>query len=270
MKKDKVNKRKMNTYLKYGLIMLAAMIFGGFLGGGMSYLNHGAPLGQTIQDAPQTLDLRNRERMFFILLILFVACIIWNEWALHQMKAIEQRLEGVEEEDENDRLEYDLDRIYSITNIVHNIFMILDILKLSTSYSAHYIDTVEDWQAYFWLAGMVVFVITFLYIGIGQIRVIKRIQRIYPQKKGDPASRKFARQWLESCNEAEKEAIYQGSYKAYMCIIRLLPILTALAMVFQMIWNTGIMAIVMLAIVWMVVSITYCKGCMMKKGEKLR
>ena len=55
-----------------------------------------------------------------------------------------------------------------------------------------------------------------------------------------------------------------------MCIIRLLPILTALAMVFQMIWNTGIMAIVMLAIVWMVVSITYCKGCMMKKGEKLR
>ena len=41
-------------------------------------------------------------------------------------------------------------------------------------------------------------------------------------------------------------------------------------MFFQMIWNTGIMAIVMLAIVWMVVSITYCKGCMMKKGEKLR
>ena len=71
---------------------------------------------------------------------------------LHQMKAIEQRLEGVEEEDENDRLEYDLDRIYGITNIVHNIFMILDILILSTSYSAHYIDTVEDWQAYFWLA----------------------------------------------------------------------------------------------------------------------
>ena len=166
MKKDKVNKRKMNTYLKYGLIMLAAMIFGGFLGGGMSYLNHGAPLGQTIQDAAQMLVLGIRERMFFILLILFVVCIIWNEWALHQMKAIEQRLEGVEEEDENDRLEYDLDRIYGITNIVHNIFMILDILILSTSYSAHYIDTVEDWQAYFWLAGMVVFVITFLYIGI--------------------------------------------------------------------------------------------------------
>ena len=57
MKKDKVNKRKMNTYLKYGLIMLAAMIFGGFLGGGMSYLNHGAPLGQTIQDAAQMLVL---------------------------------------------------------------------------------------------------------------------------------------------------------------------------------------------------------------------
>ena len=133
MKKDKVNKRKMNTYLKYGLIMLAAMIFGGFLGGGMSYLNHGAPLGQTIQDAAQMLVLGIRERMFFILLILFVVCIIWNEWALHQMKAIEQRLEGVEEEDENDRLEYDLDRIYGITNIVHNIFMILDILILSTA-----------------------------------------------------------------------------------------------------------------------------------------
>ena len=79
MKKDKVNKRKMNTYLKYGLIMLAAMIFGGFLGGGMSYLNHGASLGQTIQDAAQMLVLGIRERMFFILLILFVVCIIWND-----------------------------------------------------------------------------------------------------------------------------------------------------------------------------------------------
>lgn len=266
----KKNKKKMNTYVKYGLIMLLSMIFGGVLGAGMSYVGHGTASGRLLQDVIQQLLLWMRERIFYILLLLFVACVIWNEWAQHRMKELGLQLENVEEEDENDLLEYKLDRCYGITSIVHNIFIILNLLILSTGYSTSYFETVEGQQVYFLFASMLLVVLSCIYIGICQIRQVKRIQRIYPQKKGDPASIRFARQWLESCDEAEKEAIYQGSYKAYMCISRLFPILTAVAMVCHLIWNTGIMAIVMLSIAWMIASVTFCKGCMMKKGERLR
>ena len=50
------------------------------------------------------------------------------------------------------------------------------------------------------------------YFGMWQIRYIKLVQRIYPDKKGDPTSINFQEQWLTpSCDEAERrEEIYEA------------------------------------------------------------
>ena len=48
------------------------------------------------------------------------------------------------------------------------------------------------------------------YFGMWQIRYIKLVQRIYPDKKGDPTSINFQEQWLASCDEAEKEEILRS------------------------------------------------------------
>ena len=50
----------------------------------------------------------------------------------------------------------------------------------------------------------------------GRFVYIKLVQRIYPDKKGDPTSINFQEQWLASCDEAEKEEIYEASYKTYL------------------------------------------------------
>ena len=88
-------------------------------------------------------------------------------------------------------------------------------------------------------------------------------------KKGDPTSLKFPKQWLESCDEAEKECIYQASYKGYQTVMKWAPILTFVALILHMFFDTGILAIVMTSVIWLVTSVTYCRACLQNKGEKL-
>ena len=49
----------------------------------------------------------------------------------------------------------------------------------------------------------------FLLLWHAQARYVKLLQKIHPEKKGDIASKDFHKQWLESCDEAEKEAVYK-------------------------------------------------------------
>lgn len=73
-----------------------------------------------------------------------------------------------------------------------------------------------------------------MYLNVWQIRYVRVIQKIYPDKKGDPTSLKFPKQWLESCDEAEKECIYQASYKGYLTVMKWAPILTFVALILHM------------------------------------
>ena len=185
------------------------------------------------------------------------------------MKRIGSRLEPAEDE-EHDILEYEFDKVGSAGAIGCTGFMILSILILATGYSAKYIETAAKAEGSFLLAGMVVFILENIYLGFWQVRYVKLIQKLCPEKRGDPSSPKFQEQWLESCDEAEKETIYQSSYKTYLMINKLFPILAVIGMLGHLLWDTGILAIVLVSIPWLASSVTYCRNCIIKKGEKLR
>ena len=74
---------------------------------------------------------------------------------------------------------------------------------------------------------------------------------------------------MASCDEAEKECIYQASYKGYQTVMKWAPILTFVALILHMFFDTGILAIVMTSVIWLVTSVTYCRACLQNKGEKL-
>ena len=87
--------------------------------------------------------------------------------------------------------------------------------------------------------------------------------------KGDPSSTKFQEQWLESCDEAEKEVIYQSAYKAYVTINRTIPLILIVVMVANLYFDTGMMAVVVLAVVWMLAQFTYTGNCVKMKKNSL-
>lgn len=149
-------------------------------------------------------------------------CITYQEIVLHKMKKIGARIPGAEDA-EGDRLEFEMEQIGSAAMIYSNLFSVLSILVLSTGYSIDYINSLERKENVWLIAAFIIFIIGTTYQGYWQVRYIKTVQRTYPDKKGDPSSRKFQEQWLQSCDEAEREVIYQGAYKSYRGIMKLLP-----------------------------------------------
>ena len=99
---------------------------------------------------------------------------------------------------------------------------------------------------------------------------MKQVQKAYPEKKGDPSSGKFRQQWLDSCDEAEKEVIYRSAYKSYLCTNKTIPALLLITMLGHLFFNTGIMAIVTVAFIWLVVAVSYLRTCVKLKGKKIR
>lgn len=96
---------------------------------------------------------------------------------------------------------------------------------------------------------------------------MKLLQKTHPEKKGDPSSPKFQEQWLDSCDEAEKEVIYRSAYKAYMTVNRTIPVILILVMLANLYFDTGMLAVIVLAVIWMLAQFTYTGSCVrMKKA----
>ncbi|MDO4272772.1 MAG: DUF3169 family protein [Eubacteriales bacterium] len=259
----KAEHKSMNTYLKYTLILAGSLCLGGLLGIGFVYFN-----ADDWGDGFKGIFRIIRGNLLPILVMVFIISVVYGEIVLRKMKALTGSLSRAEDE-ESDRLEYELDQVGNAGVIANNILSVLAILILSTGYSLQYISDVVKEEKIFVLSAFVIFVIHSAYGGYWQMRYVKLVQKAYPEKKGDPASRKFQQQWLESCDEAEKEIVFQGTYKSYMSVMKILPMLAAVSMITHLLWNTGIMAVFMVGIIWIVTVVSYCRACMIKKGQQI-
>lgn len=255
---------KTNSYKKMGLIMLAATVAGGVLGGLGMFILDGRL--DDIENGMVSFLGRIQQIQFLLLTGITALTVIFGEWNIRKLKTIGRQIQATEDE-ECDKWEYEEERAGAQGMIVNIISQIMCILILSVGYSVRYI---ENDHTFSMLASCIVFLACYVYNGFWQVRYVKLTQANHPGKEGDPASRKFQQQWIESCDEAEKEMIYQSSYKAYIKMNHLIPLLLIVAMLGHLFFETGIMAIVMVAAVWLALSGTYLHSCVGLKGEKLR
>ena len=103
--------------------------------------------------------------------------------------------------------------------------------------------------------------------GMAQARYVKLLQKVHPEKKGDIASKDFHKQWLESCDEAEKEAVYQSSYSTYIFSGKLIGILLVVTMIAHLFFNTGVFAIVVVGVIYLCITVKYCVSCVKLKNK---
>ena len=189
-----------------------------------------------------------------------------GEITCRKMKEITVQLPEAEDE-ESDRLEYEEEKWGALSLNLNIISQVLCIIILSAGYSSNYLDSSEAARNGF-LYACAVFVICMVYDSFWQIRYVKLIQLGHPEKTADPSSRNFQKKWLESCDEAEREVIYQSAYKAYAMMGKLVPVLLVVTMLANLFFNTGMLAVVMVAVIWLAVTMTYTCSCVTLKEEK--
>lgn len=259
----KAEKKKMNTYLKFGLKILVFVFIGGMVGIGSVYFDFHS-LGGLVKTAADVI----REYLLPVQAFLLLLDVLIGESALHKFRALGNALENAEDE-QSDRIEYEMEQISSVGMISSIGGMVLAMILLSTGYSMDYIESLSETGNRILLSVFALFILNSIYNGYWQVRYVKSIQKFYPQQKADITSRKFQKQWLENCDEAEREMIYQASYQTYLCIHELVSVLAVVAMLSHLLWDTGIMAVVLVGIIWIAMTVSYCRACVKKKGSKL-
>lgn len=259
----KTEKKKMNTYLKFGLKLLAFALLGAVIGFCLSCFEMGF-LGKAMEAAANGI----REHLLPIQTVFLILAAVIGEPALRKLRALGEELENAEDE-QGDQIEYEMERISFLGMVSSIAGMVLAMILLATGYSMDYIASLEISGNRTLMFVFLVFILNGVYNGYWQVRYVKTIQKIYPKQKADIASMKFQEQWLKNCDEAEREMIYQASYQTYLSMNKLVSVLAVAAMLCHLLWNTGILAVAMVGIIWIALTFFYCRACVKKKRSKL-
>lgn len=257
-------KDRKHTYLHYMLLFLL------FTGGGAAAGAAFSVIGNHISDgmaAAGDVILRGVGKNMILLMALdMAAAVILGEASLYRMKNLSAFLEDAEEE-EADLLEYKIEKAGSVGIIGSQIAIVAGIILVALWYSDFSRNPGNKESVV--LAGAVLLIAGCFYQGFWQVRYVRRIQGIEPTKKGDPTSIKFQKQWLESCDEAEKTLIYQSSYRTYCFMSVLMPFLIVVTMLGHLLYDTGLLAIFVVGFLWIAMVSAYCYFCTVSRRRKL-
>lgn len=90
-----------------------------------------------------------------------------------------------------------------------------------------------------------------------QSKTIALDKQMNPEKKGNVFDKKFAKDYLESCDEAEKSLIYESAYSAYRIAISLCTVMWAVAFIGMLSFHTGVLAVILVSIIMIAMTTTY-------------
>ncbi|MFW5890895.1 MAG: DUF3169 family protein [bacterium] len=135
-------------------------------------------------------------------------------------------------------------RKLDISLTINSIFMILNFLVLGTTF---------DIASSNFLMVLIIFFINILAAALFEIYVIRFIQKLDARLKGDPTSFKFNKEFIDSCDEAEKLKIYKSGYYAFKTSKSTSLCFIVITTIGNMVLGTGALPI-FISCIWMLVN----------------
>ena len=83
------------------------------------------------------------------------------------------------------------------------------------------------------------------------------LRRVNPEKRGSVLDTRFRKDWLGSCDEAEKLMIGKCAYKAYAAANTACAVLAIIFAVCALIFNTGFLPSFAMCVIWFVLQFIY-------------
>ena len=242
---------------------------GGILGGVMEMGQvHGVLTG--IQEGMQFFLNSVRTWMLPLMAICGVIALVLCEQYMGRLKRAGEAMEQAEDE-AYERLDYELEAAGGRGMIVSFVGSIAMILLLATGYSTKYIESLNGSGIMWFLLEILTFIALEVYLNVWQIRYVRVIQKIYPDKKGDPTSLKFPKQWLESCDEAEKLMIGKCAFKAYRSTNITCGALAIILACCALVFDIGFLPSFCVCLIWIINHTSYCREAsrLAKMGNKI-
>lgn len=119
------------------------------------------------------------------------------------------------------------------------------------------------------LLGSVLLIVATLIVVFFQTRVVKVLKKIKPEKRGNALDRHFQRDWMESCDEAERLIIYKAAYRTYTILQKLFMIAIVVMVIISVITKISSLPFLLIGILACVHTIVYSVERLRFSKEKI-
>ena len=85
-------------------------------------------------------------------------------------------------------------------------------------------------------------------------------KKLNPEKKGNILDMRFRKEWIESCDEAERMNIYRSAYDVYKLMSNLFIYAWLLTFIVSAATKTGLFAMIMVAALWLIQTCAYFRA----------
>ena len=242
--KQKSDNRK--ALPKYILMLLIAALFGGLAGFGagiMGAVNLSGSIKAAVEDvlaaaAPWGIPVTS---------VVFLG-LGW--WFYAKARRIYQTWDG-EDEERIEKAEEDL----SWALLMSAVAMLWDFFFVSV------LVVCEGNWPMGRLGGLGMFFVSIAVIVVHQQKVVDLTRRINPEKQGSVYDTKFLKKWMDSCDESEQRQMGQAAFKAYRAAVNTCLWMWAALIVLYYAFDTGLLPIVMVLVIFGVLQIVYTLEC---------
>jgi len=180
----------------------------------------------------------------YIFIFLVIVLYLPSVYLFVKGKKLFEKLDELSDE------EYDVkskvaNKKLDISLTLNSIFMVLNFIVFGT--------TINRSSDNFFIV-LIIFLINMLALSFLEIYAVKFIQKLDNRLKGDPTSFKFNKEFIDSCDEAEKLIIYKSGYHAFQISKSTSLGFIIITMIGNTVLDTGALPVIISGI-WMLVNI---------------
>jgi len=107
------------------------------------------------------------------------------------------------------------------------------------------------------ILGLIIFLANTAFTLTMTVLTIKLSKVLYPEKRGNPLDFNFDKEWLKSCDEAEKFVVYKASYRCYQMMNFVYCGVVTFCLLISIAINIGIFPYLLIGFLWITQTLIY-------------
>lgn len=181
------------------------------------------------------------------LLIIAVSCILFAGFLLFYLRA-KKYLATVQDDDASGKADTAICVAQVFTTAGQISLIILMGLWMRK-------DQLESLKAFF-LNTVLTVVLVLVFNGL-EMMTVGLQKKLSPNKKGDPLKFSFDREWIESCDEAEKYVAYAAAFRTFLILKWAFALTLGALLLLQLTFDTGFLPVAVVGFLWLIHTVSY-------------
>lgn len=246
----KENKKKdTKIVLKFLAFVFASGVIGYIVGRAMTRAEKNG------LDFSAVIDSMEPAMVYIVPTVAILMNVIFCLLSVVRLAKVSKMLASTDAEDEELN---DIENKLNLPNILSSVSMILNMLFFSAMIQlAEFGPMMKDSSKVYFIMNTVVFVASYIWEVLVQMKTVALVKKINPEKKGNVLDTKFIEDWEASCDEAQKMIIYKSAYSAYRVSATACLTLWVISLIGQLFFNTGVFPVICICTIWLTGTLAY-------------